>query len=174
MATLDKRQANQAAASGHLGGSLGRPAKVAAAVASSSPCAAPSARDAAPTSGANGANGPVASATTSNNRKEGGGGGGGSGGGGALLQMHKPLAQLLANRQWWKVCWVYGDQQKYYKQLYGRKKNLTTLRSASGSAPPDREPGSLDTSANHTDDDNDDHGVVPSSYLSPPCFHTSE
>lgn len=43
--------------------------------------------------------------------------------------LSKPLAQLLANRQWWKVCWVYGDQQKYYRQLYGRKKNLSTLRS---------------------------------------------
>ena len=53
---------------------------------------------------------------------------------GSLLQMHKPLAQLLAHRQWWKVCWVYGDQQKYYRQLYGRKKNLTTLRSASTAA----------------------------------------
>ena len=51
----------------------------------------------------------------------------------AVAQLSKPLAQLLANRQWWKVCWVYGDQQKYYRQLYGRKKNLSTLRSATGS-----------------------------------------
>ncbi|KAG8254495.1 hypothetical protein J6590_101430 [Homalodisca vitripennis] len=28
---------------------------------------------------------------------------------------------LLMCRQWWKVCWVYGDQEKYYRQLYGRR-----------------------------------------------------
>lgn len=25
-------------------------------------------------------------------------------------------------KQWWKVCWMYGDQEKYYRQLYGKKK----------------------------------------------------
>lgn len=25
-------------------------------------------------------------------------------------------------KQWWKVCWMYGDQEKYYRQLYGRRK----------------------------------------------------
>lgn len=48
-------------------------------------------------------------ASVNNSRKD-----GVSTGGGTLLQMHKPLAHLLAHRQWWKVCWVYGDQQKYY------------------------------------------------------------
>lgn len=28
---------------------------------------------------------------------------------------------MLMCRQWWKVCWVYGDQEKFYRQLYGRK-----------------------------------------------------
>lgn len=28
---------------------------------------------------------------------------------------------LLMCRQWWKVCWIYGDQDKFYRQLYGRK-----------------------------------------------------
>ena len=51
------------------------------------------------------------------------------------LVLSKPLSQLLANRQWWKVCWVYGDQQKYYRQLYGRKKNLSTLRSGGAGNP---------------------------------------
>ena len=40
----------------------------------------------------------------------------------------KPLSSLLANRQWWKVCWVYGDQAKYYRQLYGARKSLPILR----------------------------------------------
>lgn len=32
-------------------------------------------------------------------------------------------ASVLMCRQWWKVCWIYGDQEKYYRQLYGRKNN---------------------------------------------------
>lgn len=31
-------------------------------------------------------------------------------------------ANILMCRQWWKVCWMYGDQEKYYRQLYGRRK----------------------------------------------------
>ncbi|XP_072383737.1 protein prickle-like isoform X2 [Diabrotica undecimpunctata] len=30
-------------------------------------------------------------------------------------------ANVLMCRQWWKVCWMYGDQEKYYRQLYGKK-----------------------------------------------------
>ena len=59
-----------------------------------------------------------------------GGVGGAGGAGSSVATLSKPLSHLLANRQWWKVCWVYGDQQKFYRQLYGRKKNLTTLRGA--------------------------------------------
>lgn len=29
-------------------------------------------------------------------------------------------ANLLACRQWWKVCFLYGDQEKYYRQIYGK------------------------------------------------------
>lgn len=36
-------------------------------------------------------------------------------------------ANVLMCRQWWKVCWVYGDQEKYYRQLYGRNRPLSTL-----------------------------------------------
>ncbi|KAG8197222.1 hypothetical protein JTE90_011377 [Oedothorax gibbosus] len=35
-------------------------------------------------------------------------------------------SSVLVCRQWWKVCWVYGDQYKLYRQLYGRKKTTTT------------------------------------------------
>lgn len=30
-------------------------------------------------------------------------------------------ANVLMCKQWWKVCWMYGDQEKYYRQLYGKK-----------------------------------------------------
>lgn len=29
-------------------------------------------------------------------------------------------ANLLACKQWWKVCFLHGDQQKYYRQVYGK------------------------------------------------------
>lgn len=29
-------------------------------------------------------------------------------------------ANLLACKQWWKVCFLHGDQQKYYRQIYWR------------------------------------------------------
>lgn len=31
-------------------------------------------------------------------------------------------ANILMCKQWWKVCWMYGDQEKYYRQLYGKRK----------------------------------------------------
>ncbi|CAH1111916.1 unnamed protein product [Psylliodes chrysocephalus] len=40
-------------------------------------------------------------------------------------------ANVLMCRQWWKVCWMYGDQEKYYRQLYGKKsENLDKNASA--------------------------------------------
>ncbi|XP_065305462.1 protein prickle-like isoform X1 [Dermacentor albipictus] len=38
-----------------------------------------------------------------------------------------PASKVLVCRQWWKVCWVYGDQYKQYRELYGRK-TTTTVR----------------------------------------------
>lgn len=32
-------------------------------------------------------------------------------------------ANLLMCRQWWKVCWIYGDQENYYRQLYGKRQS---------------------------------------------------
>lgn len=33
-------------------------------------------------------------------------------------------ANVLMCKQWWKVCWMYGgNQEKYYRQLYGKKVN---------------------------------------------------
>ncbi|KAK9875325.1 hypothetical protein WA026_007722 [Henosepilachna vigintioctopunctata] len=31
-------------------------------------------------------------------------------------------ANVLMCKQWWKVCWMYGDQEKYYRQLYGKQR----------------------------------------------------
>lgn len=31
-------------------------------------------------------------------------------------------SNVLMCRQWWKVCWIYGDQEKYYRYLYGSRK----------------------------------------------------
>lgn len=31
-------------------------------------------------------------------------------------------SNVLMCRQWWKVCWMYGDQEKYYRYLYGSRK----------------------------------------------------
>lgn len=32
-----------------------------------------------------------------------------------------PSDHTLMCKQWWRVCWMYGDQEKFYRQLYGRK-----------------------------------------------------
>ncbi|XP_068620358.1 prickle planar cell polarity protein 3-like [Battus philenor] len=37
-------------------------------------------------------------------------------------------ANILMCKQWWKVCWMHGDQEKYYRQLYGKRK-LNTIHS---------------------------------------------
>lgn len=45
-------------------------------------------------------------------------------------------ANLLACKQWWKVCFLYGDQEKYYRQVYGRAASqrlaLSTTSSTGG------------------------------------------
>lgn len=35
-------------------------------------------------------------------------------------------ANIMMCKQWWRVCWLYGDQEKYYRQLYGRRKTTHT------------------------------------------------
>lgn len=30
-------------------------------------------------------------------------------------------ANVQICKQWWKVCWMYGDQEKYYRQLYAKR-----------------------------------------------------
>ncbi|XP_025206693.1 protein prickle-like [Melanaphis sacchari] len=43
-----------------------------------------------------------------------------------------PSSNVLMCRQWWKVCWMYGDQEKYYRQLYGATKKQSASSSAFG------------------------------------------
>ena len=37
--------------------------------------------------------------------------------------------QLAGLPSWWKVCFVYGDQTKVYRKLYGRKSHVRSLKS---------------------------------------------
>ena len=37
---------------------------------------------------------------------------------------------------WWKVCFVHGDQTKYYRKLYGRKSSVRSLRGGEESPGP--------------------------------------
>lgn len=37
---------------------------------------------------------------------------------------------MLMCRQWWRVCWVYGDQEKHYRALYGRKRTVKETQTA--------------------------------------------
>ncbi len=46
-------------------------------------------------------------------------------------------ANALLNRQWWRVCFVHGDQTKYYRQLYGHKRaaiRSTQMKNAAAAA----------------------------------------
>lgn len=52
------------------------------------------------------------------------------------LSQNRPLkrenastANVLMCKQWWKVCWMYGDQEKYYRQLYGKPKGFEGQKS---------------------------------------------
>lgn len=38
-----------------------------------------------------------------------------------ITQRETPkTANLLACKQWWKVCFLHGNQEKYYRQIYSR------------------------------------------------------
>lgn len=38
-----------------------------------------------------------------------------------ILSTAQPrTANLLACRQWWKVCFLHGNQEKYYREIYGK------------------------------------------------------
>ena len=37
------------------------------------------------------------------------------------------LALFNSRRQWWNLCFVYGDQTKYYRQLYGKRRPIKRI-----------------------------------------------
>lgn len=39
----------------------------------------------------------------------------------------------LMCKQWWRVCWMYGDQEKFYRQLYGRKNTSRAIVTSTSS-----------------------------------------
>ena len=39
----------------------------------------------------------------------------------------RPVRQQAGLPNWWKVCFVHGDQTKYYRKLYGRKSQVRSL-----------------------------------------------
>ena len=42
------------------------------------------------------------------------------------LMRNSDAARLLS-RPWWNLCFVHGDQTKYYRQLYGKRRPIRTL-----------------------------------------------
>ena len=42
------------------------------------------------------------------------------------LMKNSEAARLLS-RPWWNLCFVHGDQTKYYRQLYGKRRPIRTL-----------------------------------------------
>jgi hypothetical protein len=45
-----------------------------------------------------------------------------------VTTLMKPDQRTMMCKQWWNFCFVYGDQTKYYRQLYGKRKPITTLQ----------------------------------------------
>ncbi len=48
--------------------------------------------------------------------------------GGRGRAVVRPVRQQAGLPNWWKVCFVHGDQTKYYRKLYGRKSSVRSLR----------------------------------------------
>lgn len=67
-------------------------------------------------------------------------------------------ANLLACKQWWRVCFLYGDQQKYYRQVYSKAAAQRLALSTGGTLatgfPPDN--------SNDNDIDNDNENETHS------------
>ena len=61
--------------------------------------------------------------------------------------MRQETANLLMCKQWWKSCWVYGDQYKQYKHLLSKRAKLNTLRTKDAN-------DSINTSGNNIKENN--------------------
>ena len=45
----------------------------------------------------------------------------------ALAKPDARLALFNSRKQWWNLCFVYGDQTKYYRQLYGKRRQINRI-----------------------------------------------
>ncbi len=45
----------------------------------------------------------------------------------ALIKAADARPLLGLGRPWWNLCFVHGDQTKYYRQLYGKRRPIRTL-----------------------------------------------
>ena len=43
------------------------------------------------------------------------------------LMKNSEAARLLS-RPWWNLCFVHGDQTKYYRQLYGKRRPIRLMQ----------------------------------------------
>ena len=55
--------------------------------------------------------------------------------GGHQLMKSSEARSLLLTRPWWNLCFVHGDQTKYYRQLYGKRRPIRTLQQTSTENP---------------------------------------
>ena len=46
------------------------------------------------------------------------------------LMKTSDARSLLLARPWWNLCFVHGDQTKYYRQLYGKRRPIRTLQNS--------------------------------------------
>ena len=46
----------------------------------------------------------------------------------ALMKSSDAARSLLLTRPWWNLCFVHGDQTKYYRQLYGKRTQIRRLQ----------------------------------------------
>ena len=44
----------------------------------------------------------------------------------SLANSKSDSSSNVMNKQWWRVCFVHGDQTKFYRQLYGKRAAIRT------------------------------------------------
>lgn len=66
-------------------------------------------------------------------------------------------ANLLACKQWWRVCFLYGDQQKYYRQVYSKAAAQRLALSTGGTLATGFPPGNSNDNDNDNDNENETH-----------------
>ena len=44
-----------------------------------------------------------------------------------MVSVSDVLVTRPGRWQWWNLCFVYGDQTKYYRQLYGKRRQIKRI-----------------------------------------------